>query len=138
MRLANPEHRLFLISGIRPITQEILMPHHKSLRQRMVDQLAHEAQSGSSRLWGWFGLSYASFLVLPRILMQEMPEDWQKRMAILLEEYDDAYPNHPEIECNVMRRAGNKFIRWPEWLLDYRHPNRKEIKRAGAAINAGS
>lgn len=23
----------------------------------------------------WFGLIYASFLVLPRVLMQEMPED---------------------------------------------------------------
>lgn len=25
----------------------------------------------------WFGLSYASFLVLPRVLMQDMPPEWQ-------------------------------------------------------------
>ncbi len=39
---------------------------------------------------GWFGLSYASYLVLPRSLIQEMPEEWQKRMVELLEEWDEA------------------------------------------------
>lgn len=38
---------------------------------------------GYDALWGWFGLSRASFLVLPRVLMHEMPDDWQLRMAAL-------------------------------------------------------
>lgn len=39
----------------------------------------------------WFGLSYASFCVLPRVLMKEMPAGWQDRMAKLLWEFDQAY-----------------------------------------------
>lgn len=100
--------------------------------QELIDKTnaAHEAQSGSSRLWGWFGLSYASFLVLPRVTMCAMPDDWQKRMAVLLEEFDEAYPNHPDIECRVMKRNGNKFGKWPDWILDYRHPREAELRKA--------
>lgn len=34
----------------------------------------------------WFGLSYASYLVLHRSVIQEMPEDWQQRLVALLDE----------------------------------------------------
>lgn len=103
--------------------------------QKLIDDTtaAHEAQSGHSRLWGWFGLSYASFLVLPRVLMCAMPDDWQKRMAVLLEEYDDAYPQHPDLECNVLWRCGRHFKKWPYWLLNYRHPDTEEIENARKA-----
>lgn len=90
----------------------------------------HEAQSGTSRLWGWFGLSYAAWCVLPRVLMCAMPDDWQKRMAILLEEYSDAYPNHPDTDCLVLSRKGQRFLKWPGWLTNYRHPNETEIENA--------
>jgi hypothetical protein len=89
-----------------------------------------EAQSGAARLWRWFSLSYASFCVLPRVLMCAMPDEWQKRMAILLEEYEEAYPNHPDSDCLVMRRKGQRFTKWPEWLCNYRHPNDVEIEKA--------
>ena len=32
-------------------------------------------------LSNWFGLSYASFLTLPRVLMEAMPEEWQRKMT---------------------------------------------------------
>jgi cation transport regulator ChaB len=51
--------------------------------------------SGSDRLWLWFSLSYANFLTLPRALMHQMPEEWQDKMAELLEEFDDTYKNTP-------------------------------------------
>ncbi len=37
----------------------------------------------------WFGLSYAAFLVMPRVAMMQMPEDWQEKMAELLNQYDE-------------------------------------------------
>lgn len=42
-------------------------------------------------VWNWFGLSYSSYLVLPRTLLCGMPEDWQERMVALLEEMQDTY-----------------------------------------------
>lgn len=34
----------------------------------------------------FFGLSYSSYLVLPRTLLQSMPHEWQARLVALLEE----------------------------------------------------
>lgn len=34
----------------------------------------------------WFNLSYASYLVLPRTWIQEMPTEWQQRLKDCLEE----------------------------------------------------
>lgn len=38
---------------------------------------------------GWFGLTYASYLVVPRSVLQSMPADWQDRFVHLLGELDD-------------------------------------------------
>lgn len=35
---------------------------------------------------GWFELTYSSYQVLPRVLMQSMPLEWQERMVACLEE----------------------------------------------------
>lgn len=37
----------------------------------------------------WFGLSYASYLTIPRSILQSMPDEWQKKFVILLGELDD-------------------------------------------------
>lgn len=99
--------------------------------QKLIDETnrAHEAQNGGERLWGWFSLSYASFLTLPRILMHAMPDDWQKRMAILLEEYNDAFPNQPDLETRVQCVRKNKLSKFPEWMLNYRRPDYSEIDK---------
>lgn len=44
----------------------------------------------------WFGLSYASYLVLPRAVLQSMPHDWQSRLITLLGEMNDAIDWMPE------------------------------------------
>ena len=64
----------------------------------------------------WFGLSYASFLILPRVLMEAMPESWQNEMAELLQEYDEAFSNEPDIETRVQVTEDGKLIKMPEWL----------------------
>lgn len=46
---------------------------------------------GIEAVHGWFGLSYANYLVLPRTLMQSMPDDWQARMVACLTEMHAAF-----------------------------------------------
>jgi hypothetical protein len=82
---------------------------------------------GYDALWLWFNLSYASFLTLPRVLMHEMPDRWQKSMAKLLNEYDETYCNLPDISSFVSFKSKNKFIKPPSWMLNYRHPDKEEI-----------
>jgi hypothetical protein len=83
-------------------------------------------QPGYNALWGWFGLSYATFLTLPRVLMHEMPDEWQGRMAKLLEEFTEEFPNTLAGQTQVRRTKGA----WPAWLLNYRHPDRSAIEQA--------
>lgn len=82
------------------------------------------------RLNIWFSLSYASWLTLPRILMQEMPEEWQNKMVDLLEEYELEYPNQPDIGTRVMCTDNRgKLIKTPRQLINYRHPDLSYIQR---------
>lgn len=92
----------------------------------MADQpIQHE---GHNRLWLWFGLSRASFLTMPRVLMHEMPDEWQAKMADLLREYDEAWKSWPEgCGARVQYTVDGKPARMPRWLQNYRHPDREAI-----------
>ncbi|KFB88926.1 hypothetical protein CR62_24135 [Serratia grimesii] len=90
----------------------------------------------------WFGLSRASFCVLPRVLMEAMPEEWQQKMADLLHEYSDSFDTSlngavHSVIISAKDRDG-KFIKLPEEILDYRHSDREFIdsvrtKRVGGS-----
>lgn len=83
---------------------------------------------GYDKLWGWFGLSRASFCVMPRVLMHEMPDEWQAKMADLLEQYDATFDRSDFHDCKVMAvRDDGKFTRWPEWFLNYRRPDVDQV-----------
>lgn len=85
---------------------------------------------GYQKLWGFFGLSYAAWICLPRVLMHEMPDAWQDKMAALLEEFWDQYPSlFTESEPTVSLRRNGKFSTIPDWMGNYRYPNKKEIER---------
>jgi len=86
------------------------------------------APHGRERLWLWFGLTRASWLTLPRSMMHEMPDDWQEKMAVLLEQWDETWDSSDMPAPAVVARAANKFTKWPEWLCNYRHPDRTAIK----------
>lgn len=68
----------------------------------------------------WFGLTYASYLVLPRSVMQSMPAEWQETMVKLLDECGDRLGQHYEAnEYDVRLRVNGKFASDP--LSGYRH-----------------
>ena len=76
------------------------------------------------KLSEWFGLSYSSFCVMPRVLMEDMPDEWQEKMAALLNEYDDAF-DQSKIGvdgCRVQATLDNKLVKMPSELLNYRRP----------------
>lgn len=46
-----------------------------------------------------FGLSYANYLVLPRTLLQSMPEDWQHQFVALVDGLHAAFRHVEQAEC---------------------------------------
>ncbi len=70
----------------------------------VIEQPVHDA----------FGLTYASYLVVPRLVLQAMPVAWQRKFVALLEQLPDT-PVY-----SVQRRDPcGRFI--PDPLADYRH-----------------
>lgn len=84
---------------------------------------------GYQELWGWWGLSYSTFLVLPRVLMHEMPDEWQGKMAGLLKEFNDAFPGADHQSRPMLVGKDNKLTKWPGWILNYRYPDQSEIEK---------
>ena len=83
---------------------------------------------GREKLWGWFSLSYASWLTLPRVLMHEMPDEWQNKMAELLEDWDNTWDDFlPGVECKVVAEIDGHDVEMPSFLINYRHPAKEEI-----------
>lgn len=77
----------------------------------------------------WFSLGRASWCTIPRVLMEAMPEEWQRRAAILLHEYSDAFPGCSKLPTPyVQARVDGKITSWPDWITNYRHPDRAEIE----------
>jgi hypothetical protein len=88
-----------------------------------------EVRPINRNIHGWFGLTYASWLTLPRVLMEDMPEEWQVKMVKLLEEYDDRYLNQPHYETAVQLKRHGRFVKVPEWLINYRRPDSEAINK---------
>lgn len=103
-----------------------------------IDQTAPD-QDHRADLAAYWGLSYASWLTLPRVLMEAMPTEWQERMAVLLNEYDDTLPNQPAYGTTVRITKDGKLVPTPEWLTNYQHPDRSMIAQIkGEPITEGA
>lgn len=77
-----------------------------------------------------FGLSYASYLVVPRLVLQSMPVDWQHRFVALLDELHETFDGwEPPAGYEVRARAkGGRFH--PDPLSDYRRGSCGHLRRA--------
>ena len=89
-------------------------------------------RKGYDKLWLWFGLSYASWLTLPRVFMHAMPDDWQGRMAKLLKEYDEAFDFYKaglDYETCVSLKRDGRYTTMPDLFSRqmYRHPRNEVI-----------
>jgi len=76
----------------------------------------------------WFELSYSSYLVLPRVLMQAMPAEWQHRFVELLDELRETYQQENDNYNVSLRTQEGTFIDDP--FRSYRYPNQQAIEAA--------
>ena len=59
---------------------------------------------------GWFGLTYANYLVLPRTLLQSMPDEWQNRMVACLEEMREAFAHVEQADGYIVKPAVEREV----------------------------
>lgn len=61
---------------------------------------------GDDAIHDWFGLTYASYLVMPRSVLQSMPQDWQERFVVMLQKVAERY-TYPQqgYRYNVLLRS---------------------------------
>lgn len=86
-------------------------------------------RKGYDRLWLWFGLSRAGWLTAPRVLLHEMPDEWQGKLAVLLEEYERTFCHWPEgIGTRVQLTDCGHLTSLHNWLNDYRYPAKGRIE----------
>jgi len=95
--------------------------------------MSNNRGEGYSRLWGWFSLSYASWLTLPRVFMHEMPDEWQGDMARLLDEFHETFPEMPFDENRVQLMSEGRLVKTPPSLINYRYPDAEMIEAARQA-----
>lgn len=72
----------------------------------------------------WFGLSYASYLTLPRSLLEAMPLEWQKQLTALLREMEREFPVCWPLDGNYrisLVGADGRFQK--DALSEYRRPD---------------
>jgi hypothetical protein len=85
---------------------------------------------GNQRLHKWFDSNNSSWLTLPRTLIYSMSDEWQLKMARLLEEYDETYDwsnYNYKTRVQTLKEDG-KSIRAPEWLTNYKHLDHEFIE----------
>jgi hypothetical protein len=101
---------------------------------RQAHLVSYRERPGYDALWSWFGLTRASWLTLPRVLLHEMPDEWQARLADLLWQFDMEWDTGelPSTRVQAIEGSG-RLTRFPEWLLQYRHPHREAIEASRRA-----
>jgi hypothetical protein len=101
-----------------------------NVRNLLIKGVEYMLTTGHDKLWNWFGLSYDSFIILPRSLCHAMPDEWQMKMAELMEEWDDTW-DWGDCEFDkayVQVRKDGKFVKMPEIFTNYRHPKSQDIE----------
>lgn len=85
----------------------------------------------SEAVHGWFGLTYSAYLVLHRVALQSMPDEWQERFVALLEEMRETI-DHEQMPSSFRVMAVDdrgKFIS-DDWR-DYQRGRRKAPLKNG-------
>ena len=80
-----------------------------------------------------FGLTYASFLVIPRLLMENMPWGWQMDMVDLIKEFSKKYIWEIKDQRLVIRMTNQNggLIAMDKNLCDYKRGNAAWYEKDG-------
>ena len=87
----------------------------------------------------YFGLSYASWLVMPRTLLQSMPRSWSEPFADMLGDFDDHWSGLPDDYLpsgyTVMPREGSSFSSWTCYRLPHYNRGRTIVDHEGKIVS---
>lgn len=91
-------------------------------------RLSYDEPYQESAVHAAFGLTYASYLVYPRAILEAMPYAWQEKLIALLDELHETFEGYePPGGYSVHAKdERHRFTRDP--LRDYRHPDRALIR----------
>lgn len=70
----------------------------------------------------WFDLSYAAYFVVPRLALQSMPLDWQKRWLALMAEFEESgmkTPSYHVLRAESEYTFVEKYDKEDETSRDY-------------------
>lgn len=98
-------------------------------RFEQIDTDEFHITPGRDELSRWFCLSYASWLAFPRVLLEALPQHLSLQLAQLLDKISEEFNTEDLPSATVQARDRNKFTKWPDWVLNYRRPDRAEIER---------
>jgi hypothetical protein len=74
----------------------------------------------------FFGLSYANYMVLPRLILQSMPEEWQEKFVSMLNEMFEAFGTDFEPKGGYRVQALDENKRYySDPYSDYRRGRRR-------------
>ncbi len=79
----------------------------------------------------WFDLSYSSYLVLPRSVLQSMPVDWQRRFVELVNQVRETLEVDDMPAYRVNALDGKRFVRDP--FGDYERGRRRVPRKIGGS-----
>jgi hypothetical protein len=81
---------------------------------RMTDNFLYDMMNEHRPVHAAFGLSYASYFCVPRIVLEAMPVEWQRQFVALMTKL----PQLPTYDVQLRDEKG-RFVKDP--LADYRH-----------------
>ena len=90
-------------------------------RQRLLDE-------DPEPIHGWFALSYANYLVLPRSILQSAPPDLQHRLVRCLRELDELFDMPAPTYWVRAQNDRGQFVHDP--LADYQRGRRRIERKA--------
>lgn len=79
----------------------------------------------------WFGLTYANWLTVPRVIMESMPLEWQQKMVALLEEMDEEFDwgsDDGAYQVSFKKNNG-RFAPLPLKIQHYRRGTAEHMRR---------
>lgn len=79
---------------------------------------------------GWFGLSYASYLVLPRSILQSAPVEWQKKFVDCLEELGEMFGCVPKDGTYEVQLRNDDGRYMHDVFQDYERGRRRIVPNA--------
>ncbi len=85
-----------------------------------LSNISDKKDNATQDIHTWFGLSYASYLVVPRCVLQSMPEEWQHKMTELLDQMNQTLD---------WKEGGNYFVIMRDDKGRYMSDQYKEYRR---------